>query len=44
MTPLDVGKLSFVGESLKLLREEVKNEAAVIGFVGKGALQICVFA
>jgi uroporphyrinogen decarboxylase len=32
--PLDLEKLSFVGEILQTLRREVGNEAAVLGFVG----------
>jgi uroporphyrinogen decarboxylase len=31
---LDLGKLSFVGEILQALRQEVSNQAAVLGFVG----------
>jgi uroporphyrinogen decarboxylase len=31
---LDLGKLSFVGEILQALRQEVGNQAAVLGFVG----------
>jgi uroporphyrinogen decarboxylase len=35
LTPLDPEKsLSFVGETLKALRQEVGNEATVLGFVG----------
>ncbi|KAK4254025.1 hypothetical protein QN277_009458 [Acacia crassicarpa] len=32
--PIDLDKLSFVGESLKILRQEVGGHAAVLGFVG----------
>jgi uroporphyrinogen decarboxylase len=32
--PLDLSQLSFVGESLGLLRREVAGRAAVLGFVG----------
>ena len=32
--PLDLDKLSFVGEVLQALRKEVGNQAAVLGFVG----------
>ncbi|KAL0546779.1 hypothetical protein IC582_016692 [Cucumis melo] len=32
--PIDLDKLNFVGESLKLLRKEVEGSAAVLGFVG----------
>ncbi|CAI9088804.1 OLC1v1023241C1 [Oldenlandia corymbosa var. corymbosa] len=32
--PIDLGKLQFVGESLKILRKEVGEHAAVLGFVG----------
>ncbi|MEQ9483163.1 uroporphyrinogen decarboxylase [Coleofasciculus sp. F4-SAH-05] len=32
--PLELEKLTFVGEILKALRREVGNEAAVLGFVG----------
>jgi len=32
--PLDLDKLSFVGEVLQALRKEVGNKAAVLGFVG----------
>lgn len=32
--PLELEKLSFVGEILQALRREVGNEAAVLGFVG----------
>ncbi|KAI4333569.1 hypothetical protein L6164_018357 [Bauhinia variegata] len=32
--PIDLEKLNFVGESLKILRREVGNHAAVLGFVG----------
>ncbi|HEY9725364.1 MAG TPA: uroporphyrinogen decarboxylase [Chroococcales cyanobacterium] len=32
--PLDLDKLSFVGDVLQALRKEVGNEAAVLGFVG----------
>lgn len=31
---LDLSKLSFVGESLSILRKEVAGQAAVLGFVG----------
>ncbi|GAA0167897.1 methyltransferase [Lithospermum erythrorhizon] len=31
---IDLGKLNFVGESLKILRKEVGEQAAVLGFVG----------
>jgi uroporphyrinogen decarboxylase len=31
---LDLDKLSFVGQALQTLRQEVGNEAAVLGFVG----------
>jgi uroporphyrinogen decarboxylase len=34
MHPLDLEKLSFVGEILQALRQEVGNKAAVLGFVG----------
>lgn len=34
MHPLDVSGLSFVGDSLRLLRSEVGPAAAVLGFVG----------
>lgn len=32
--PIDFDKLRFVGESLKILRQEVGGDAAVLGFVG----------
>ncbi|XLT02861.1 hypothetical protein HN51_052212, partial [Arachis hypogaea] len=32
--PIDLEKLSFVGDSLKILRKEVGGDAAVLGFVG----------
>ncbi|XVF78811.1 hypothetical protein PTKIN_Ptkin14bG0166900 [Pterospermum kingtungense] len=32
--PIDMEKLQFVGESLKILRQEVGDHAAVLGFVG----------
>ncbi|XP_010915753.1 uroporphyrinogen decarboxylase 1, chloroplastic [Elaeis guineensis] len=32
--PIDMEKLQFVGESLKILRNEVGERAAVLGFVG----------
>ncbi|KAH7682409.1 uroporphyrinogen decarboxylase protein [Dioscorea alata] len=32
--PIDFEKLSFVGDSLKILRQEVGDGAAVLGFVG----------
>ncbi|XP_021750973.1 uroporphyrinogen decarboxylase 1, chloroplastic-like isoform X2 [Chenopodium quinoa] len=32
--PIDLEKLNFVGESLKILRHEVGDKAAVLGFVG----------
>ncbi|KAL6561740.1 Uroporphyrinogen decarboxylase 1, chloroplastic [Orobanche minor] len=32
--PIDLDKLQFVGESLKILRKEVGEQAAVLGFVG----------
>ncbi|GER43132.1 uroporphyrinogen decarboxylase [Striga asiatica] len=32
--PIDLDKLQFVGESLRILRKEVGEEAAVLGFVG----------
>ncbi|KAI7727706.1 hypothetical protein M8C21_013128 [Ambrosia artemisiifolia] len=32
--PIDLDKLNFVGESLKILRQEVDGKAAVLGFVG----------
>lgn len=32
--PIDLEKLHFVGESLKILRQEVGGHAAVLGFVG----------
>ncbi|KAJ0100800.1 hypothetical protein Patl1_04837 [Pistacia atlantica] len=32
--PIDLEKLQFVGESLKILRKEVGDYAAVLGFVG----------
>ncbi|EYU26323.1 hypothetical protein ABFS82_08G191500 [Erythranthe guttata] len=32
--PIDLDKLSFVGESLRILRNEVGEKAAVLGFVG----------
>ncbi|GLU18072.1 hypothetical protein SLE2022_343920 [Rubroshorea leprosula] len=32
--PIDLEKLHFVGESLKILRQEVEGCAAVLGFVG----------
>ncbi|KAF5200102.1 Uroporphyrinogen decarboxylase [Thalictrum thalictroides] len=32
--PIDLEKVSFVGESLQILRQEVGEQAAVLGFVG----------
>ncbi|PIN15961.1 Uroporphyrinogen decarboxylase [Handroanthus impetiginosus] len=32
--PIDLDKLQFVGESLRILRKEVGEKAAVLGFVG----------
>ncbi|KAI8552454.1 hypothetical protein RHMOL_Rhmol06G0267800 [Rhododendron molle] len=32
--PIDLDKLHFVGESLKILRREVGGQAAILGFVG----------
>ncbi|KAK3016976.1 hypothetical protein RJ639_005341 [Escallonia herrerae] len=32
--PIDLEKLQFVGESLRILRQEVGDRAAVLGFVG----------
>lgn len=32
--PIDFEKLSFVGDSLKILRQEIGDRAAVLGFVG----------
>ncbi|KAH7861446.1 hypothetical protein Vadar_026252 [Vaccinium darrowii] len=32
--PIDLDKLHFVGESLRILRQEVGGQAAVLGFVG----------
>ncbi|RVX03936.1 Uroporphyrinogen decarboxylase 1, chloroplastic [Vitis vinifera] len=32
--PIDLKKLHFVGESLRILRQEVGGQAAVLGFVG----------
>ncbi|KAJ7981823.1 Uroporphyrinogen decarboxylase [Quillaja saponaria] len=32
--PIDLEKLNFVGDSLKILRQEVGGQAAVLGFVG----------
>ncbi|KAL3821253.1 hypothetical protein ACJIZ3_007158 [Penstemon smallii] len=32
--PIDLEKLQFVGDSLRILRNEVGNQAAVLGFVG----------
>lgn len=32
--PIDLEKLQFVGDSLRILRKEVGDEAAVLGFVG----------
>ncbi|KAG6421399.1 hypothetical protein SASPL_117950 [Salvia splendens] len=32
--PIDLEKLQFVGDSLKILRKEVGEQAAVLGFVG----------
>lgn len=32
--PIDLSQLSFVGESLSILRSEVAGQAAVLGFVG----------
>ncbi|RZC71024.1 hypothetical protein C5167_034239 [Papaver somniferum] len=32
--PIDLDKLHFVGESLRILRQEVGEQAAVLGFVG----------
>lgn len=34
LQPIDFSKVSFVGESLKILRDEVSGKAAVLGFVG----------
>lgn len=34
MHNIDISKVSFVGESLKYLRNEVSQETAVIGFIG----------
>ena len=34
LRPLDASKVGFVGESLSLLRQEVGQEAAVLGFIG----------
>lgn len=34
LTPIDLDQLSFVGESLSLLKQEVQGQAAVLGFVG----------
>ncbi|XP_031386779.1 uroporphyrinogen decarboxylase 1, chloroplastic isoform X1 [Punica granatum] len=32
--PLDLGKLQFVGESLRILRKEIEGQATLLGFVG----------
>ncbi|XP_028059036.1 uroporphyrinogen decarboxylase 1, chloroplastic [Camellia sinensis] len=32
--PIDLEKLHFVGESLRILRQEVRGQAAILGFVG----------
>ncbi|XP_030550128.2 uroporphyrinogen decarboxylase 1, chloroplastic isoform X2 [Rhodamnia argentea] len=32
--PIDLGKLHFVGDSLRILRQEVEGRAALLGFVG----------
>ncbi|KAK4771194.1 hypothetical protein SAY87_031726 [Trapa incisa] len=32
--PLDLGKLQFVGDSLRILRNEIEGQAALLGFVG----------
>ena len=32
--PIDLEKLHFVGDSLKILRQEVEEHAKVLGFVG----------
>ncbi|XP_051145236.1 uroporphyrinogen decarboxylase 1, chloroplastic isoform X2 [Andrographis paniculata] len=32
--PIDLDKLQFVGESLRILRKQVEGQAAVLGFVG----------
>ncbi|CAL5403075.1 unnamed protein product [Camellia sinensis] len=32
--PIDLEKLHFVGESLRILRQEVRRQAAILGFVG----------
>ncbi|XLS86170.1 hypothetical protein HN51_036336 [Arachis hypogaea] len=32
--PIDLEKLSFVGDSLKILRKEVGGDAVILGFVG----------
>ncbi|KAF8024212.1 hypothetical protein BT93_F1419 [Corymbia citriodora subsp. variegata] len=32
--PIDLGKLHFVGDSLRILRQEVEGQAALLGFVG----------
>ncbi|KAJ3701802.1 hypothetical protein LUZ61_005507 [Rhynchospora tenuis] len=34
LTPIDFDKVSFVGESLRILRNEINNEATLLGFVG----------
>lgn len=34
LNPIDLDRLEFVGASLKLLREEVASDAAVLGFIG----------
>ncbi|KAF7036939.1 hypothetical protein CFC21_047447 [Triticum aestivum] len=34
LVPIDLDKLQFVGESLKILRSEIDGEAALLGFVG----------
>eukprot|EP00798_Chlamydomonas_sp_ICE-L_P029106 gene29106-32318_t len=34
LTPLDLGKVEFVGRALSQLRQEVDNQSAVLGFVG----------
>ncbi|KAJ4797341.1 Uroporphyrinogen decarboxylase [Rhynchospora pubera] len=34
LRPIDFDKVSFVGESLRILRNEISNEATLLGFVG----------
>ncbi|KAM0908412.1 hypothetical protein ACQ4PT_015476 [Festuca glaucescens] len=34
LVPIDLDKLQFVGESLKILRNEIDGKAALLGFVG----------